>query len=115
APARMASTARTVPDGDALAEPGEATVVLPGAPGSRAGRYSEAGSGPQALGAVAVVCPCLHGPYREDGTIQGLQEPAVIPSVCSGVLASADGQDKEYRPRGFTACGRPVGPYLVIR
>lgn len=75
-PARMAITERTVPDVDALAEPGEGTVVLPVAPGSREVLYSEPGSVPKALGDVDVVFPVLHGPYGEDGTFQGLLELA---------------------------------------
>ncbi|NUW08937.1 D-alanine--D-alanine ligase [Streptomyces sp. CAI-21] len=114
-PARMAITERTVPDVDALAEPGEGTVVLPVAPGSREVLYSEPGSVPKALGDVDVVFPVLHGPYGEDGTFQGLLELAGIPYVGSGVLASAVGQDKEYMKRVFTSFGLPVGPYLVIR
>ena len=49
---------------------------------------------PAALDSVDVVFPVLHGPYGEDGTIQGLLELAGIPYVGSGVLASAVGMDK---------------------
>jgi D-alanine-D-alanine ligase len=49
---------------------------------------------PVALGSVDVVFPALHGPYGEDGTIQGMLELAGIPYVGSGVLASAVGMDK---------------------
>jgi D-alanine-D-alanine ligase len=49
---------------------------------------------PEALGTVDVVFPVLHGPYGEDGTIQGMLELAGIPYVGSGVLASAVGMDK---------------------
>src|ERR671914_3150453 len=49
---------------------------------------------PAALGSVDVVFPVLHGPYGEDGTIQGMLELAGIPYVGSGVLASAVGMDK---------------------
>ena len=50
---------------------------------------------PVALGGVDVVLPLLHGPYGEDGTLQGLLELAGLPYVGSGVLASAVGQDKD--------------------
>ena len=49
---------------------------------------------PTNLGGVDVVFPVLHGPYGEDGTIQGLLELAGVPYVGSGVLASAMGMDK---------------------
>ena len=46
------------------------------------------------LGEVDVVFPLLHGPYGEDGTVQGLLELAGVPYVGSGVLASAAAMDK---------------------
>ena len=48
------------------------------------------------LAGVDVVFPILHGPYGEDGTIQGLLEMAGVPYVGAGVLASAAGMDKEF-------------------
>ncbi len=70
---------------------------------------------PKALGDVDVVFPVLHGPYGEDGTLQGLLELSGVPYVGAGVLASAVGMDKEYMKRVFTSFGLPVGPYEVIR
>lgn len=84
-------------------------------PGSREVVYSEPGAVPKALGEVDVVFPMLHGPYGEDGTLQGLLELAGVPYVGSGVLASAVGQDKEYMKRVFLSFGLAVGPYEVIR
>jgi len=49
---------------------------------------------PANLGSVDVVFPVLHGPYGEDGTIQGMLELAGVPYVGSGVLGSAVGMDK---------------------
>ena len=66
-------------------------------------------------GAVDVVFPLLHGPYGEDGTIQGMLELAGVPYVGSGVLASAVGMDKAYMKLVFTGHGLPVGPYVVIK
>jgi D-alanine-D-alanine ligase len=114
-PDRMAITDRKVPSVDDLAESAEGGVVLPVDPGSREVVYSEPGSVPKALGEVDVVFPMLHGPYGEDGTLQGLLELSGVPYVGAGVLASAVGQDKEYMKRVFTSFGLPVGPYLVIR
>ncbi|MBA4865018.1 D-alanine--D-alanine ligase [Streptomyces sp. PSKA54] len=114
-PERMAITDRQVPDVEQLAESAEGGVVIPVDPSTREVVYSEPGSVPKALGEVDVVFPMLHGPYGEDGTLQGLLELSGTPYVGSGVLASAVGQDKEYMKRVFTSFGLPVGPYLVIR
>ncbi|MDT0434898.1 MULTISPECIES: D-alanine--D-alanine ligase family protein [Streptomyces] len=114
-PERMGITDRRTPDVDELAESSEGGVVLPVDPGNREVVYSEPGSVPKALGEVDVVFPVLHGPYGEDGTLQGLLELSGVPYVGSGVLASAVGQDKEYMKRVFTSFGLKVGPYLVIR
>ncbi|MEU9335282.1 D-alanine--D-alanine ligase family protein [Streptomyces sp. NPDC048290] len=115
APERMAISERRTPSVDDLAESDEGVVVLPVDPANREVVYSEPGSVPKALGEVDVVFPVLHGPYGEDGTLQGLLELSGIPYVGSGVLASAVGQDKEYMKRVFTSFGLAVGPYLVIR
>src|SRR5258708_4537889 len=56
----------------------------------------------------------LHGPYGEDGTIQGLLELANIPYVGAGVLASAVGMDKAVMKVLFIARGLPVCPYRVV-
>ncbi|MBN0046206.1 D-alanine--D-alanine ligase [Streptomyces actuosus] len=114
-PQRMAIADRRTPEVEDLAESGEGGVVLPVDPASREVVYSEPGSVPKALGEVDVVFPVLHGPYGEDGTLQGLLELSGVPYVGSGVLASAVGQDKEYMKRVFTSFGLAVGPYLVIR
>jgi D-alanine-D-alanine ligase len=62
-----------------------------------------------------VVFPVLHGPYGEDGTVQGLLELASIPYVGSGVLASAAGMDKAVMKTLFAARGLPLTPYEVVR
>ena len=68
----------------------------------------------EALGEVDVVFPLLHGPYGEDGTLQGMLELSDIRYVGSGVLASAAGMDKHYMKVVFAGAGLPVGPYTVI-
>ncbi len=115
APERMAIAERSLPDVAQLAESETGGVVLPVDPASREVVLHEPGSLPQALGEVDVVFPMLHGPYGEDGTLQGLLELSGIPYVGAGVLASAVGQDKEYMKRVFVSYGLPVGPYEVIR
>ena len=67
------------------------------------------------LSGVDVVFPILHGPYGEDGTIQGLLEMAGLPYVVAGVFASAAGMDKEFAKKLLAAGGLPVGDYLVLR
>ncbi|MFE7570091.1 D-alanine--D-alanine ligase family protein [Streptomyces sp. NPDC057539] len=114
-PERMAIADRALPSVDQIAESTDGGVVLSVDPGNREVVYSEPGSVPKALGEVDVVFPVLHGPYGEDGTLQGLLELSGVPYVGAGVLASAVGQDKEYMKRVFTSFGLPVGPYLVIR
>jgi D-alanine-D-alanine ligase len=74
----------------------------------------EAGSVPEVLAQVDVVFPVLHGPFGEDGTVQGLLELADVRYVGSGVLASAVGMDKHYMKLVFAAHGLPVGPYVVV-
>lgn len=61
-----------------------------------------------------VVFPVLHGPYGEDGTVQGLLELANVPYVGSGVLASAVGMDKAVAKLVFAARGLPIGDYVVV-
>jgi D-alanine-D-alanine ligase len=63
---------------------------------------------------VDVVFPVLHGPYGEDGTIQGLLELANVPYVGAGVAASAVGMDKALMKVLFSARGLPVCDYRVV-
>lgn len=114
-PARMAIAGGELPNVGQLAESEDGAVVLSVDPASREVVYTEPGAVPKALGEVDVVFPVLHGPYGEDGTLQGLLELSGIPYVGSGVLASAVGQDKDYMKRVFTSFGLRVGPYVTIR
>ncbi len=75
---------------------------------------SEPGQVPTVLGDVDVVFPLLHGPYGEDGTIQGLLELAGVPYVGSGVLASALAMDKAMAKVVLEAHGLPVGRQVVL-
>ena len=61
-----------------------------------------------------VIFPVLHGPYGEDGTIQGLLELANVPYVGAGVLASAVGMDKAIMKVVLAAAGLPVCPYRAV-
>ena len=64
---------------------------------------------------VDVVFPLLHGPYGEDGTVQGLLELAGLPYVGAGVIGSAVGMDKVMMKRAFAACGLPIARYAPFR
>jgi D-alanine-D-alanine ligase len=65
--------------------------------------------------AVDVVFPILHGPFGEDGTVQGLLKLAEIPFVGAGVLASAAGMDKDVMKRLFRDAGFPIGKFRALR
>jgi D-alanine-D-alanine ligase len=65
-------------------------------------------------GPIDVIFPVLHGPYGEDGTVQGLLDLAGIPYVGSGVLGSAVSMDKSVMKALFEHAGLPVAPYLVF-
>jgi D-alanine-D-alanine ligase len=69
----------------------------------------------EVLSSVDVVFPVLHGPYGEDGTVQGLLELAGVPYVGAGVLASAAGMDKEFTKKLLAADGLPIGDHVVLR
>lgn len=63
---------------------------------------------------VDVVIPLVHGPYGEDGTVQGLLELAGVPYVGAGVLGSALGMDKAVQKTVLAAAGLPVVPYVAV-
>ena len=65
--------------------------------------------------AVDVVFPVLHGPFGEDGTIQGLLEMYGMPYVGSGVYASAASMDKAHMKSALASAGLPVAAYEVLR
>jgi D-alanine-D-alanine ligase len=109
-PAHLELTAGHTPEVKAT----DAGVVVPLGTTERALTVQEPGEIPRSLGEVDVVFPLLHGPFGEDGTIQGLLELADIRYVGSGVLASAAGMDKHYMKVVFQGAGIPVGPYAVI-
>jgi len=95
-------------------EPSAGHVVLPLSTRETALTVLEAGRPPQELGQVDVVFPLLHGPFGEDGTLQGFLDLSDVRYVGSGVFASAAGMDKHYMKVVFAGHGLPVGPYAVI-
>jgi len=109
-PASLELTAGHTPEVD----PGGSGVVVPLATTDRELTVLEPGDVPRSLGAVDVVLPLLHGPFGEDGTLQGMLELADIRYVGSGVFASAAGMDKHYMKVVFASAGLPVGPFVII-
>jgi D-alanine-D-alanine ligase len=75
---------------------------------------SEPAETPHALGDVDVVFPLLHGPWGEDGTIQGLFEMSDVRYVGSGVLASAVSMDKAFMKVVLKDAGLPVMPSVTV-
>ena len=69
----------------------------------------------ETLGAVDVVLPILHGPFGEDGTVQGLLELADVPYVGAGVAASALAMDKDLFKKVMRDSGIPVAAHHAIR
>ncbi|WP_120006073.1 D-alanine--D-alanine ligase family protein [Nesterenkonia muleiensis] len=99
--------------------PAESSVQLnPGAGGSSERSAELVEIAPDlsvsSLGQVDVVLPLLHGPFGEDGTLQGLLELAGVPYVGAGVLASAVAMDKHFMKLAFAAAGLRVGPWETI-
>lgn len=111
---RLAIADRQLPaitSGPAIALPGDPTAGgLIGLGAARDGVEAALAS----VGAVDVVFPLLHGPFGEDGTIQGLLEMAGVPYVGSGVFASAAGMDKEFTKKLLRAEGLSVGEFIVL-
>jgi D-alanine-D-alanine ligase len=68
----------------------------------------------RSLGVIDVVMPLLHGPYGEDGTMQGFLELVGVPYVGNGVLGSAAAMDKEFSKALFKAAGIPSPDYAVV-
>lgn len=67
-----------------------------------------------ALGTMDVVFPLLHGPFGEDGTLQGMLKMAGVPYVGCGVFASAAGMDKHYMKVVLQSAGIDVAPYVLV-
>ena len=97
---------RVAPDGRTVLPPRDAT--------ERTWRVLGEDGRASALAEVDVVLPLLHGPFGEDGTIQGALELIDVRYVGSGVLASAVGMDKAYMKIALRAAGLPVTPDVVL-
>ena len=99
----LGDTAPDAPSAAAVIEGGATEVLRPVEPSA-----AVSGSG------LDVVFPVLHGPYGEDGTVQGLLELVNVPYVGAGVLGSAVGMDKAVMKTLFAACGLPIVPHHTV-
>src|SRR6185312_6085951 len=93
---------------------GNEVLRLTGEPGSHELLASDAAHAVRSLGGIDLVFPLLHGPFGEDGSLQGMLEMVDVPYVGSGITASAIGMDKHFMKVVFEAAGFEVGPYVVI-
>ena len=109
-PARLAIRGTALPEVDAAGS----TVALMGAATGTELVVTDATSIPSVIGEVDVVFPLLHGPWGEDGTLQGMLEMAGVRYVGSGVLASAVGMDKAFMKVVLQAAGLPVTPGITV-
>lgn len=109
-PAAVLATGR---DTMLVSHPSDDTLVTIDRPARRDGDGPAAPAVVTGLG-LDVVFPVLHGPFGEDGTVQGLLELAAVPYVGSGVLASAAGMDKAAMKALFFARGLPQAAYEVV-
>ena len=111
-PVGITRSGRWISSGDPLRalERGKGEIAATSGTPARAGEKLPATT----LGSVDVVFPVLHGPYGEDGTIQGMLELAGIPYVGSGVLASAVGMDKLTMKKIFAHHGLPQVEWLGL-
>jgi D-alanine-D-alanine ligase len=91
-----------------------ATIALAQETGGTGLVVHEPSQTPQELGDVDVVFPVLHGPWGEDGTIQGMLEMVGVRYVGAGVLASAVSMDKAYMKIVLEAAGLPVMPSITV-
>lgn len=100
----------TASESPALPVSGESLAMIPG---KRAEQLVLL-SGGQMPGPLDVVFPILHGPFGEDGTVQGLLKLANIPFVGAGVLGSAVGMDKDVMKRLLRDAGVPITRFITL-
>ncbi|MCL2191215.1 MAG: D-alanine--D-alanine ligase [Treponema sp.] len=107
---------RLAGDSISLLNSGETVALIPEKEGTLYGLPVDSVLGKQLpQQKLDVVFPILHGPFGEDGTVQGLLKLADIPFVGSGVLGSAVGMDKDVMKRLFRDAGIPIGRFLCLR
>ncbi|MBI3963578.1 MAG: D-alanine--D-alanine ligase [Candidatus Kerfeldbacteria bacterium] len=95
-----------------LSAAGQSVTLTPG--GEERSLVSLESSG-EPVGTIDVVFPVLHGPFGEDGTVQGLLKLAGVPFVGAGVLGSAVGMDKDVAKRLLRDAGISVARFVTVR
>jgi D-alanine-D-alanine ligase len=110
-PGRLALTPTATPQVDTQAR----AVVLRTDPARTELLELDPVAGASSLAGIDVVFPLLHGPFGEDGTLQGLLEMAGMRYVGGGVLSSAVAMDKAFAKVVLAGAGLPVTPYTVFR
>ena len=93
-----------------MQETGDSLALVPG---DQSGQLISL-SGNQPVGPIDVVFPVLHGPFGEDGTVQGLLKLANVPFVGAGVLGSAVGMDKDVMKRLLREAQIPIADFVVF-
>ena len=93
-----------------IARPGDETLMVV----SRGAGPHDGGQMPTGTLSLDAVFPIVHGPYGEDGTLQGLLELADIPYVGAGVVGSAAGMDKAVMKALFAAAGLPIVKHATV-
>jgi D-alanine-D-alanine ligase len=104
----------SVQDGEfptAVPSGGPRVALIPGGAGRLMILPETEGSAPDLSRAADIVFPVLHGPFGEDGTVQGLAEIAGVPYVGSGVLGSAAAMDKDVAKRLMRDSGLPIARF----
>jgi D-alanine-D-alanine ligase len=97
---------------DAVLKSGRRVALVPGGAGQLAILSEAEAAVPDVSRSVDVVFPVLHGPFGEDGTVQGAAEIAGVPYVGSGVLGSAAAMDKDVAKRLMRDSGLPIARFL---
>jgi D-alanine-D-alanine ligase len=98
----------------AVPDRGPRVALIPGGSGRLAVLPETDGAPPDLTRVVDVVFPVLHGPFGEDGTVQGLAEIAGVAYVGSGVLGSAAAMDKGVAKRLMRDSGLPIARFLTF-
>ena len=96
----------------AVPKSGPRVALVPGGAGQLAILSETDAAAPDLSCSVDVVFPVLHGPFGEDGTVQGAAEIAGVPYVGSGVLGSAAAMDKDVAKRLMRDSGLPIARFL---
>jgi D-alanine-D-alanine ligase len=98
----------------AVPSSGDQVVLLPGGKGRLLVMVEEGESAAPRRAAIDVLYPVLHGPFGEDGTVQGAAELAGVPYVGSDVLASAVAMDKDAAKRLMREAGLPIARFRAF-